>query len=211
VTCLCLTRNRREWLPKAIACFLRQTYPSRELLIIADGTNVRDLLPDDPSIRLIEVAGHSDIGTKRNFGCSRANGRVIAHWDDDDYSASQRLLDQVGRMESTGKAVTGYRSMRFTDGRTCWLYSGSPDYALGTSLCYRVEWWRNHQFPSVQVAEDSHFVRLAAAARELSVAPAGELMHATVHGGNTSPRTLQGSNWQMICESEAKCTHRSAA
>ena len=36
VTCVCLTRNRREFLPRAIECFLAQTYEPRELLVLND-------------------------------------------------------------------------------------------------------------------------------------------------------------------------------
>jgi hypothetical protein len=53
VTCLCLTRNRREWLPKAIACYQAQTHADRELLIVADSPEDFGDLPDDRTIRLI--------------------------------------------------------------------------------------------------------------------------------------------------------------
>src|SRR5437870_1942610 len=55
ITCLCLTRNRRGWLPKAIASYLAQSYTPRELLIIADGEDVTDLVPQQEDIRLIQI------------------------------------------------------------------------------------------------------------------------------------------------------------
>lgn len=189
------------WLPQAIACYRNQSYPraKRELLIVADGEDVRDLLPsDDDSIRLIVLDlpyGYS-IGAKRNYGCSRARGEIVAHWDDDDYSAPFRLVDQAWRLQESGKSVTGYSAMRFTDGQAWWQYSGS---VLGTSLCYRKTWWDTHPFAAVQVGEDNAFAAQARALGEL-VAPAGdpELMYATVHGNNTSPRSLSGSSWTRI-------------
>jgi O-antigen biosynthesis protein len=199
VTCLCLTRNRREWLPKAIDHFRLQTYVNRELLIVADGESARDLVPESPSIRLIEIQGPIEIGAKRNFGCERAHGEIIAHWDDDDYSAPGRLADQVDRIVASGKSVTGYRSMRFTDGREWWQYSGSPGYALGTSLCYRREWWREHPFSVKQIGEDKDFASEAGRSGELELSDAGDLMYATIHPGNTSPRQLSGTNWTKLC------------
>src|SRR5690348_4458021 len=96
VTCLCLTRNRREWLPQAIVCFQLQTYEHRELLIVADGDDVSDLVPqEDSRIRLVCSGSRLTIGAKRNYGCAHACGEIIAHWDDDDYSAQQRLTEQV--------------------------------------------------------------------------------------------------------------------
>src|SRR5438876_599999 len=70
ITCLCLTRNRREWLPKAIDSYQAQSYQPRELLIIADGEDVRDLIPQQEDIRLIEIEEGRNIGDKRNFGAS---------------------------------------------------------------------------------------------------------------------------------------------
>lgn len=194
-----MTRNRKEWLPKAIECFQRQTYPHRELIILADGEDVRHIIPEDNRIRYIHLAPPArQIGDKRNFGCDLAAGSVIAHWDDDDFSAPERLADQVERMVSSGKAVTGYHSMRFTDGKRWWAYNGKNDYAIGTSLCYRREWWERNKFPAVQIGEDNRFVEAAYAARQLISIPAGDMMHATIHRGNTSKRSLKPPTWTEI-------------
>jgi glycosyltransferase involved in cell wall biosynthesis len=199
VTCLCLTRNRRQWLPQAIRLYQAQTYPNRELLILADGDDVRDIVPDDPSIRLLQLEGHAEIGTKRNLGCSRALGDVIAVWDDDDYSSPDRLSDQVGRLQSSGKSVTGYRRMRFTNGSKWWEFSYRGMGVIGTSLCFRRDFWALHPFPAKQIGEDFEFAHNAAAARELDcAADAGEMMYATVHSTNTSPRRLQGDGWKEL-------------
>ncbi len=102
-------------------------------MILADGQDVRHLVPEhDPRVRLIHLDGWPEIGAKRNFGCEHAEGEIIAHWDDDDYSAPGRLADQVERLRESGKAVTGFHSMRFTDGVHWWKYEGTRNYALGT-------------------------------------------------------------------------------
>lgn len=155
---------------------------------------MRDLLPADDRIRLIHLAESRPIGEKRNFGCEYSTGDVVCHWDDDDFSAPGRLSDQIGRLEESGKAVTGYHSMRFTDGTVWWQYRGDPHYALGTSLCYWRHWWDAHRFRAVQVGEDNTFVAEAWQAQQLQTADAGELMYATNHAQNTSPRTT-GTNW----------------
>lgn len=197
VTCLCLTKNRRMWLPKAIACFLAQTYERAELLILADGEDVRDLLPASGRVRLMHLAETRNIGEKRNFGCSQAAGEIICHWDDDDWSAPDRLARQVEMLADSGRAVAGFHSMRFTDGARWWQYKGTRDYALGTSLCYRRDWWQAHNFAHAQVGEDNQFVKAAWDAKQLVNEDAGERMYATTHAGNTSPRSL-GENWREI-------------
>ncbi len=165
------------------------------MLILADGEDVQDLVPDDPRIKLIHLEGSIQIGDKRNYGCERAAGKTIAHFDDDDFSAPERLADQLLRLDESGKSVTGYHSMRFTDGARWWKYGGTVNYALGTSLVYRKAWWHYNRFQSVQVGEDNQFVSRAFDAGQLATADAGNLMHATVHKGNTSPRSM-GSSWK---------------
>lgn len=202
MTCLCLTRNRREWLPKAIQCFQSQTYPNRELLILADGADVRDLLPaeqpDSQTVRLIHLEGAALIGEKRNFGCERAQGELIAHWDDDDWSAPERLADQVGRILESGKAVTGYRSMQFvhTSGAR-WDFESAENYSLGTSLVYRRSFWKANPFQAVKIGEDNRFIDRANALGEFVSAPGNGLMYATLHDGNTSPK-IMGPRWKLV-------------
>ena len=87
--------------------------------------------------------------------------------------------------------------MRFTDGSRWWQYHGDSSYALGTSLCYRHDWWQGHHFSALQVGEDNHFVQGARQANQLLSADAGNLMYATIHEQNTSPRVL-GNNWEEI-------------
>jgi glycosyltransferase involved in cell wall biosynthesis len=197
VTALCLTRNRRQWIPKAIQCFQAQTYPRAELLILADGEDVRDLIPDDDRIRLIHLAENRSIGEKRNYGCSVSWGEIIVHWDDDDWSAPGRIARQVEMLNRSGKLVAGFHSMRFTDGKDWWQYKGRPTYSLGTALCYRREWWQQTPFSYAHVGEDNTMVAAAERAGQIVSEDAGELMYATIHPGNTSPRMI-ADNWKKL-------------
>lgn len=46
ISCLMPTYNRRAFVPQAVDYFLRQDYPSRELIVVDDGTDpVEDLIP----------------------------------------------------------------------------------------------------------------------------------------------------------------------
>ncbi|MCU1326650.1 MAG: hypothetical protein JWN34_2020 [Bryobacterales bacterium] len=193
ISCLCVTRNRREWLPKAIACFLAQDYEPRELVIVVDGDDVADLVPADPRIRVIEFSG--TVGDKRNAGSYAANGEIIAVFDDDDHSAPGRLTDQVTRLLESGKAVTGYHTLRYTDGDRSWMYLGTPFFAAGTSLVYRRTWWESHPFASKNVGEDRDFADEACWAHQMTAARAGEFMYANFHAGNTGGVISVGDNW----------------
>lgn len=194
ITCMCLTRNRREWLPKAIECFQLQTYANRELLIVMDGEDVSDLLPRDERIRLVATTEGLKVGAKRNIASEYAAGDIIAHWDDDDYSMPERLSAQFESLSASGKAVTGYYAMKFTDGAHWWQYMGAPSFALGTSLCYLRSWWRTHPFADMQVGQDEMFATIAARDKQLAAEGDLELMYATIHPVNTSPRVINDSS-----------------
>jgi len=165
--------------------------------VVSSGESIVDLLVENE--RNLHLPGNLSIGATRNAGCEAARGEIIAHFDDDDWSDPGRLQDQIGRLlASPCCEVTGYREMRFTDGRAWWLYHGPPKYALGTSLVYRREWWLGHKFPEVMVGEDAGFSAQSASRGGLVSVEAGEMMWATIHPGNTSPRQMTGSSWRKL-------------
>lgn len=200
VTAICVTRNRPQWIQKAVRCFQAQTYPNCELLIIADGEDIQckvteslaDGAPVSHRVRYVYLGEERlTIGTKRNLACERAEGEIICHWDDDDWSHSRRIAAQVRSLEATGKMVTGYYHMVFIDpdGRR-YQFSGSPWNVCGSSLAYRREWWAGHRFPARDVQEDAAFSNAAYAAGVLLPQVSDGLMEASIHPGNTSPRNL---------------------
>ena len=100
VSCIMPTYNRRPFVADALACFLAQDYPNLELIVVDDGSDtIADLLPPDPRIRYFHLPGKRSIGEKRNFACEHALGYWIAHWDDDDWHAPDRILRQVQAMQ----------------------------------------------------------------------------------------------------------------
>jgi hypothetical protein len=71
------TGERRRFLPQAIKCFQRQTYPNLELVILCDGEDdMSDLIPgDDERVRYLYLGcDRQTPATKLNLGCERAEG-----------------------------------------------------------------------------------------------------------------------------------------
>jgi hypothetical protein len=100
--------------------------------------------------------------------------------------------------------------MKFTDGDRWWQYTNNgAGFALGTSLCYRVDWWKYHQFPDLMIGEDSGFTGAAAVQQQLAAQADLDLMYATIHPGNTSRRAYeQGWCWKLLPEfkwSDSQC------
>jgi glycosyltransferase involved in cell wall biosynthesis len=100
VTAVCVTGKEEgrvaKFLPAAIDCFHRQTYPAdcRELLIVADGCF--DLLPfSTDNVRVVAVQSKKSLGELRNIGLDKAHGNVVTQWDDDDHYREDRMALQV--------------------------------------------------------------------------------------------------------------------
>lgn len=199
VSCVMPTYNREKYVPMAIRCFFQQTYENKELIIVDDGTLyqsglVGQLTGCDDRVMVIHLDERTPTGTKRNIGAESAQGEVIVNWDDDDFSASYRLQDQVGRLLMTRKAVTGYNSTVVYDEATGLFYKnmgGPPYFASGTSQCYMKSWWDLHPFPDCSFGEDSVFARTARLADELSIADVGKTMVARKHANNTDHVYIQ--------------------
>jgi glycosyltransferase involved in cell wall biosynthesis len=196
VSCICPTRNRRAFLPAAIECFLSQDWPDRELVICDDGVSAADLIPADDRIRYFHSRQRRSVGQKRNIACSRAEGSIICHWDDDDWYSLGRITDQVNRLMASGAPVAGYNEIVFASDelQRAWRYLGEPLYAVGTSLCYLHSYWEQHPFPDLERGEDNAFVKTAP---RISVADGTGQIVARLHGGNTCQRmkSLVGKRW----------------
>lgn len=207
VTCFCPTRNRRAWLPAAIRCFQSQTYSNKELVIVADGEDVRDLIPSDDSritlVRLMESERPLMLPDKFQFCCAMGKGSILSKWDDDDWYSPDRIEHQVELLESSGKAVTGYHSILFTDGASWYRYA-NPSWVSGTSLCFRREWALEHPFeaarvqPPSQVGSDGVFASFAQRQGQMCSAAAHDRVVAAIHAGNTSQKMVTGCHWMRL-------------
>ncbi len=111
VSCLMLTRDRFQQAQLAVRCYRRQTWKSRELVIVDLGSDdrlarwVAEL--GDPSIRVIPQPENRDpLGAVRNLSVEAARGTHICIWDDDDLSHPMRLEAQLATMKVTRTRVS---------------------------------------------------------------------------------------------------------
>ncbi len=192
VSCVMPTWNRRGFIPAAVDCWLRQTYANRELVVLDDGDEpVGDLLPRDERIRYAFEKGRRVTGDKRNRVVELARGEIVCHFDDDDWSAADRVEFQVRTLRESGREVTGFAVMLFWDvAHQCVrrYRSHMAGYVCGTSLCYTRDFWKGHRFRSKQEASDNDFVYPIL--RRIAASPDGSHMVARIHGcHHTSAKT----------------------
>lgn len=200
VSCMMPTANRRSYVPRAIAHFLSQDYPERELIIVDDGPDkIMDLMPDDNHIRYIGLDQRTPLGAKRNLACREARGDIIVHWDDDDWMASWRLSYQVEGLLSAEADICGLDRLLFYEPSTdkAWEYvypKSTTPWVAGGTLCYTKEFWSRNPFPNVNVGEDTRFV-WTKRTRKIVALEDNTFYVAMVHPGNTSPKRIHETRY----------------
>lgn len=118
ISCLLVTAAGRQKLAyKSIECYLRQTYPNKELLVINEGPSSyqKDLQLhidnlDRPDIRTIWLNGKYTLGALRNISVYLCEGDYFVQWDDDDFCLPQRLASQYSFLSKNPKAIVCYLS-----------------------------------------------------------------------------------------------------
>jgi glycosyltransferase involved in cell wall biosynthesis len=209
VSCIMPTYNRRLFVPKAIAYFLRQDYVQRELIIVDDGTDpIHDLVPQDQRIRYIRQEHKHTLGAKRNLACNEAQGEIIVHWDDDDWMAPGRLSYQVASLLRKQADLCGLSTVLFYDPRAerAWQYTypaGDRPWVAGGTLCYTKAFWQGNPFADTDVGEDTRFVWNRPAKRLLALTDTTFYV-AVIHPANTSPKRIADKRWRPHLAAEIR-------
>jgi predicted O-methyltransferase YrrM len=201
VSCILPTYARPAFMAQAVRYFLRQDYPARELIVIDDGgAPARQLLPADPRIHYVHLPARHSVGSKRNIACDLAHGEIIAHWDDDDWSAPWRLsyqLEELLRLRF--KAICGLAQVRFYSplASAAWRYvypAAERPWVHGGTLCYYRALWQAQPFLDLSEGEDNAFV-WSAPAEEIAALGDDSFYVGLVHPGNSSEKRTDGSRW----------------
>lgn len=171
VSCIMPTFNRRPLVPLAIDLFTRQDYPSRELIVVDDGEDpVEDLVRGAEGVRYFRLPGRRSIGAKRNFAAEHARGEIIAHWDDDDWYAPDRLRYQVGPITAGLADITGLDSGWVLDATTGSFWTAGTNLHRrmfvgnvhgGTLVFHRQLLSSGVKYPDVSLAEDAWFLQMS--------------------------------------------------
>jgi len=232
VSCIMPTMNRRSFVPLALKSFAAQDYPNKELLIVDDGDDrVEDLTANLAGVRYLWLPRRASIGAKRNLACQEARGEIIAHWDDDDWYAPDRLRYQVTALLAGEADMTGLIN-------SCVLELPAGDFwtvlptlhrrmfvgdVHGGTLVYRKELLsKSLRYPEINLAEDAWLVQRATRAgkRLLRLANPDVFIYVR-HRRNAwrqyAPgRFITSAGWQRIDQPkefspEALATYREAA
>lgn len=137
ISCLLVTAaGRLERLRLSYRCYLNQTWPNRELVIVNDGPfeyqrEISELVRGRDDVRCVFLQGQQyTLGALRNISIDLCYGDVFVQWDDDDFCAPDRLAIQFAYLLKMGAKV-------------CFL-TDQLHYYFATRQLYWTNWWLHH-------------------------------------------------------------------
>ena len=199
VSIVCVTRDRRLFMPILKYSYMIQSYPESkmELIIVDDGDDpIEDTLFGVPNVVYVRLDEKLTIGEKRNIGISKAMFSVIAFMDDDDVYPNNSILERVAMMMKFP-----FKECAFCSVIPCYdivkycSFMNAPPLQLPMSqrvseatLIFTKKFWEERKFGDTQIAEGDAFIHgREHMCRDLSPQ---EVIVSLVHPKNTSSRKL---------------------
>ena len=184
VSALLITKERPQLAMRAVQCFLAQTYPNKELVIIDEGDHRfhRELSAlEDPSIRYFRNEKRTTLGSLRNRAVRLARGDYVCQWDDDDLYHPQKISYQLAACRHhEADACFLLREMLQSGSST--LGISNPRLWEGSILARKKTMFN---YLPIKRAEDYWVVHLLAKRRRVVALDLPELYIYTHHGVNT--------------------------
>ncbi|AOM76076.1 glycosyltransferase family 2 protein [Pedobacter steynii] len=159
VSCIMATSDSEMIIPFVLDYFLYQDYPNVELIIIDDGKNAApELILHCPNVKYFFISSRKTAGAKRNMACNLSNGKIIIHWDDQDWYAHNWITHQVSALMTSGADISGLNLVQtfpltnqkiITTEKSAWIY--------GATMVYWKSIWENHKFKELQTGEVEDF------------------------------------------------------
>jgi hypothetical protein len=190
ISALMVTRGRLEMAKRATRCFLHQTYPARELIIIDDdpeeglGNWIAEL--SDPNIHYVRLPDEGrTLGELRNISVRRSSGEYVTQWDDDDLYAPQRLETQMRCLLLLGVDACFFRRETFWWPEREILFTSTARVWENSMLCRKD---KMPLYPEERKGEDTHVTLTIALGGRIALLDTPQLYAYGVHQTNTFQR-----------------------
>ncbi len=164
VSCLMVTANRKRLAERAVTCFVNQTYPNRELVIIDDGKEdytplFHGIDPRDVTYVRIPRTSRLVLGTLRNIALEHARGEYLVQWDDDDWYHPERIARQVSCLDQGYDACCLSASLMHLDNQDFFSlpYIGYLPNGIPGSIMHRRS--KTIRYPEYRRAEDTVYLK----------------------------------------------------
>jgi hypothetical protein len=197
VSIVCITSDRRLFMPILKYSYMIQSYPEDklELIIVDDGEDsIEDTLIGVPNVVYVKLAEKTSVGEKRNIGISNAMYDIVTFMDDDDVYPNNSVLERTAMMlKSPAKECAFCTVIPCYDISKYSSFMNAPPITLPMSqrvseatLIFTKKFWEQKKFENTQIAEGDAFIHgREHMCRELSPQ---EIIVSLVHSKNTSSR-----------------------
>lgn len=200
VSILCITKDRRPFMPLLKYCYMIQSYPEDklEIVIVDDGDDpIEDTLFGVPNVKYVRCEPGMTISQKRNLGVENAMYDIIAVMDDDDVYPNNSILQRVAMLTMEPKKQCGFcTTIPCYDITKYSSFMNVPPMQLElservseASLIFTKSFWNENKFDDmVHIGEGNAFIR----GREhmCRVLSPQEIIVSLLHPKNTSSRKL---------------------
>lgn len=194
VSCLMVTANRKKLAKRAVQCFVNQSYPNKELLILDDGDeDYSSAIQNVPSnlIKYIKLKKDPDfvLGKLRNMSLEESDGDYLVQWDDDDWYHPDRIKMQAEILSSGYDACCLSAALMHLD-TPKYLnhpYVGYLPDGIPGSIMHRRN--KNIRYPETRRSEDTVYLNKWMNLRYKKLSPDyNYLFLRAYHGNNTWER-----------------------
>ena len=195
VTVVTPTYNRKNMFDIAIRNYKNFNYPREKLqwIILDDSPtdSLKNIIPDDNTIRYIHNTKKECIGAKRNRLASESKTEVICHMDDDDYYYPDSIKIRIISMLAYKRAVCGcieYNCYNLIDDSQFIARGQEELMNIGeASLCYLKSFWETHKYNDEDTHEESMYF-LKDCINDYVDVPCFWTLLSITHGSNASGR-----------------------
>jgi glycosyltransferase involved in cell wall biosynthesis len=200
VSILCITKDRRIFMPVLKYSYMIQSYPEdkMELVIIDDGDDpIEDTLIGVPNVKYVRCEQGMTISQKRNLAVKNAMYDILVNMDDDDVYPNNSVLHRVAMLLKEPAKECGFcTTIPCYDITKFSSFMNVPPMTLAMServseatLIFTRKFWEESSFDdSIHIGEGNAFIRgREQMCRELSPQ---DVIVSLVHPKNTSSRKL---------------------
>lgn len=161
--------NKTLYLENIFANYQSQNYPQKEMIIVLNNNGLRleqwkETAKNYDKVRVYQLDESLTLGECLNYAVDKANGAIIAKFDDDDYYGPDYLTESVNCFNYTDAAVIGKVSqfVYFEHSQKLGLLNKGQgfqylDYLFGGTHVIKREVLNQIQFAPVNLGEDRLF------------------------------------------------------
>jgi glycosyltransferase involved in cell wall biosynthesis len=195
------TKNRIDQAKIAVACYRRQTWPRRELIILDQGNGGLGKWVDslgDPTIKYHAMLGLDEpLGSIRNRTIDLSSGDIFCTWDDDDMHHRARIEVAMSALLASKTAAFLLRREWF------WMpYERRIGVREPLLYCNALLTWRKAglRYPPIQKGEDRQAVLQLMKSQPVLLADIPELYLYVAHGSNTVRQSYLETQWNTASD-----------